>query len=260
MTQTPVLEVRNITKRFSVEHTILRTKGSVTAVDDVSFSVAPGEITALVGESGSGKTTVGKIIQGLSLPDSGTVYLSGRDASAMTRSERAAQTQMVFQDPFASLNPKLSVGAMLTEAVRQGRPESEDNQKAARDLLDSVGLSSGILNDYPHQFSGGQRQRLGIARALALHPKLLIADEPVSALDLSIQAQILNLILDLNESLNLSYLLITHDLAVVEQVADRVLVMREGKLEEQGSVDDVFNRPKTEYTKRLLSAALTVTT
>lgn len=259
----PLLELRNVSKQFRVEAGLFTTRGHVQAAQNISFSIEPGEIVALVGESGSGKTTLGKIIQGLQRQDRGTVLLNGTDANTMSRQERAAWVQMVFQDPYSSLNPKLTVSDTLNEALDQRkrmRKKSADQGAAhtAEQLLDIVGLSANILHDYPHQFSGGQRQRIGIARAIAMTPRLIVADEPVSALDVSIQAQILNLLLDLKSRLGLTYLLITHDLPVVEYLSDRVLVLHEGELVEQGVTREIFTSPRSDYTQKLLSATLPV--
>ena len=241
-----MLDVKNLSKKFPIESGLFKVKGYVQAVKNVSFSIAENEIVALVGESGSGKSTVGKLIQGLIQPDAGEILLDGK--------VRAREVQMIFQDPYASLNPKLSVGTMLKEALAL----SKSSQTPA-DLLKSVGLPADILHDYPHQFSGGQRQRLGIARALAANPKLIIADEPVSALDVTIQAQILKLLLSLKNERKISYLFITHDLSVVEELAGKVLVMKEGEIVEQGAVREIFERPQNAYTKTLLAATLRVT-
>ena len=249
-----MLEVKGLCKKFPIEGGFFRIKGFVGAARDVSFSVAENEVLALVGESGSGKSTVGKMIQGLIAPDSGQVLFDGQDAGAMTRKERARHVQMIFQDPYSSLNPKLSVGAMLGEALGLS-----GSSQTPGGLLKSVGLPPDILNDYPHQFSGGQRQRLGIARALAADPKVIVADEPVSALDVTIQAQILKLLLSLKNERKISYLFITHDLSVVQSLADRVLVMKEGGIAEQGTVKDIFERPQDPYTKTLLAAIPRVT-
>jgi ABC-type oligopeptide transport system ATPase subunit len=256
-----LVQINNLSKEFSVEKGLFRHADSVHAVNNVSFSIEQGEIVALVGESGSGKSTIGKMIQGLIEPSQGEILLNGRNAASFSRKEHAHFVQMIFQDPFASLNPKLSVGTMLREAIEQelsmhpaDYPADRSLKEIMESLLHSVGLHANILLDYPHQFSGGQRQRLGIARALAMKPKLIVADEPVSALDLSIQAQILNLLMDLNDSLEISYLLITHDLSVVQQVADRVLVIHDGQIIEQGPVEEIFQKPKETYTQKLLSA------
>jgi len=251
-----ILEVKNLTKNFPVEKGIFRTGGTVSAAKDVSFNIKRGEIVALVGESGSGKSTIAKMIQGLILPSSGVILFNGRSASGMTTKERATYVQMIFQDPFASLNPKLSIGTMLNEAVAASGRKEEDKTNA-ESLLRSVGMPADILNYYPHQFSGGQRQRLGIARALAMKPQLIVADEPVSALDISIQAQILNLLMDFNVNLGVSYLLITHDLAIVEHTADRILVINNGRIVEEGLTENVFESPAETYTKKLLASVLT---
>ena len=254
MLNTFMLSVKNLFKRFPVEGSFFRTKGFVEAVKNVSLEVGPDEIVALVGESGSGKTTVGKLIQGLAVPDSGEILFNGIRAESLSRKKRAAEVQMIFQDPFSSLNPKLSVGTMLREALMLA-----ENPEEPLALLDSVGLPPDILHDYPHQFSGGQRQRLGIARALAMRPRLVIADEPVSALDVSISAQILNLLLDLKAKTRISYLLITHDLSVVQSMADRILVMKDGEIVEEGSVASVYGSPKNSYTQTLLAAIPRIT-
>lgn len=249
-----MLEVKGLSKRFPIESSLFQIKGFVHAAQNISFTIAENEIVALVGESGSGKSTVGKIIQGLIAPDSGQILFDERDAGLLSRKERARHVQMIFQDPYSSLNPKLSVGAMLEEALGLS-----GNSQSPAVLLKSVGLPSDILNDYPHQFSGGQRQRLGIARALAANPKVIIADEPVSALDVTIQSKILKLLLSLKIERKISYLFITHDLSVVQSLADRVLVMKEGKIVEQGSVADVYERPLDPYTITLLAAIPKVT-
>ena len=258
---TPVLEVRGLSKTFPIRRGLFRSGGEVAAVRNVSFSVGARETVALVGGSGSGKTTVARCVLGLVEPTAGEIVLGGSASGALTARERAGKVQMIFQDPFASLNPKLSAGTMLEEAVRlgwreaDGRPRREDVRAGARRLLESVGMPAEAMGNYPHQFSGGQRQRLGIARALAMKPYLIVADEPVSALDLSIQAQILNLLADLQNELGISYLLIAHDLSVVEHMADRVLILHGGALVEEGGVDAVFASPKSEAARALLRAA-----
>lgn len=247
-----LLEVKNLTKHYPIEAGLFQSAGYMAALQDVSFEVEPGQITAVVGESGSGKSTLARMIQGLLEPTAGEILFNGTSAAALSRKERAHFVQMVFQDPFASLNPRLSVGSMLKEALRQTPGAS------APELLRSVGLPDNILDNYPHQFSGGQRQRLGIARALAMNPRLIIADEPVSALDLSIQAQILNLLMYLNETKKIAILLIAHDLSVVKKMADQVLILKEGRVIERGPVEKIFTKPEDPYTKQLLSAALTL--
>lgn len=251
----PLLEVRNLSKRFPVEGGFPgRSRGFVEAVRGATFSLEPGETLALVGESGSGKSTLGKMIQGLIEPTAGEIFFRGEPAAPLSRRERARRVQMIFQDPFASLNPKMTVGNMLAEALRQGQRSQASGNGSAAGLLESVGLSASVAGHYPHQFSGGQRQRVGIARALALSPELIIADEPVSALDLSVQAQILNLLMDLKERLNISYLLIAHDLSVVEHMADRVMVMQNGAIVEQADKASLFKNPRHPYTRTLLAA------
>ncbi|MBI2118277.1 MAG: ABC transporter ATP-binding protein [Elusimicrobia bacterium] len=251
-----LLEVKNLVKRFSVEKGIFKKQGFIEAVKNVSFTIEEGEIVSLVGESGSGKSTIGRMIQGLIQSSSGEIYFEGKKAELLELKTRAQYAQTIFQDPFASLNPKLSIGFILKEALEQSKNlyKKEELLKEVKNLLDAVGLPQALLNDYPHQFSGGQRQRIAIARALAMQPKLIIADEPVSALDLSIQAQILNLLMDLNKNFGISYLLIAHDLSIVQQMSDKVMVIKNGEIVEQGSNEQIFNDPKETYTKNLLSS------
>lgn len=247
----PLLQVDRISRQFPIEGGVFRRRvGSVAAVREVSFSLARGETVGLVGGSGSGKSTIAKMIAGLMDPDAGTMTWEGQPLGLFTRQERARRIQMIFQDPFASLNSKLSVGTILREAlaVCGGSP------REAAELLEAVQLHPDALNHYPFQFSGGQRQRIGIARALALRPDLLIADEPLSALDLTIQAQILNLFQELRDRYRLTFLMITHDLAVVDQFCNRVLVLENGALVEEGPTAEVLSRPKHTYTQRLLDA------
>jgi len=256
-----ILDVKNLRKYFPVERGIFRrVVDYVRAVDDISFDIRKGEIFALVGESGCGKTTTAKLVVRLLEPTGGKIFFYGKDVSLMGRRELSQKIQIIFQDPFASLNPRLTIGTIVGEAVRQRWEASGEKVKTKKleqeieELLVRVGLPGDILDDYPHQFSGGQRQRIGIARALAMRPQLIVADEPVSSLDISVQAQILNLLLDLRDSLGLSYLLIAHDLNVVRFLSDRVTVMYQGKIVEAGSVDTVYNSPHHLYTKRLLQA------
>ena len=230
------------------------------AVDGISFSVAAGETVGLVGESGSGKTTVGRAIIKLAPVTSGVVLWEGRDVvSALTDSEfrpYRKHIQMIFQDPYGSLNPRLTVEAIVGEALEIHFPELSASERRARvaELLHQVDLKPDHARRYPHEFSGGQRQRIGIARALAVNPRLIICDEPVSALDVSVQAQIINLLQDLQEKLGLAYLFIGHDLGVVEHISSRVLVMNGGKIVESGSCEEIYRNPKDDYTKRLLAA------
>jgi oligopeptide transport system ATP-binding protein len=256
----PLLEVRDLVKRFPIKSGVVfdRTVGYVDAVDGVSFEIREHETLGLVGESGSGKSTTGYCVLQLLRPTSGSVSFEGTELTEL-RGEQLRQMrremQIVFQDPYASLDPRMTVGDIVAEPLvvhRIGnRPSRRD---VVRGLLDTVGFNPDFTNRYPHEFSGGQRQRIGIARALALNPKLLVCDEPVSALDLSIQAQILNLLKDLQHELGLAYLFIAHDLAVVRTMSDRIAVMKNGKIVEQGPAKQVHSNPQHDYTKALLAA------
>jgi len=257
---TPLLEVRDLRKHYqSPGSWISRRKASkVYAVDGVSFSVAAGETLALVGESGCGKTTTGKSILRLIEPTSGTVQLNGRDllsldAGAMREQRR--EMQIIFQDPYASLNPRMTAGELVAEPLRNFG-ESNDAQRNERVawLFSKVGLRPEAMKKLPHEFSGGQRQRLGIARALALSPKLIVCDEPVSALDVSVQAQVVNLLMDLQAEFGIAYLFVAHDLAVVRHISHRVAVMYLGKIVEIAGRDTLFRAPLHPYTEILLSA------
>ena len=253
----PVLEVRDLRKTFVTSGGFFKPKRSVTAIDGVSFTIARGEVLGIVGESGSGKSTVGRAIVRLVEADSGEVILDGQDMNALNADQlrRAGRrVQMIFQDPYASLNPRKKILHALSEGpIVQGVPREKAHARA-RELLEIVELDAGAADRYPHEFSGGQRQRIGIARALAMDPDLIIADEAVSALDVSIQAQVLTLLRDLQERLHLSLMFITHDMRVAAQLCDRVAVMQHGKLVEIGPVQDVFLSPKAEYTRNLLAA------
>jgi peptide/nickel transport system ATP-binding protein len=261
---TTLLEVRDLKVHFPIRKGLLqRTVAHVHAVDGVSFDLQAGRTLALVGESGCGKTTVGKAILQLIAPTAGSVQLGGVELTGL--SGRAlqplrAQAQMVFQDPFASLNPRLRIGSIIAEGMRAlGQRELTQKIISERiaDLLEQVGLRADMATRYPHEFSGGQRQRIAIARALAVNPKLIVCDEPTSALDVSVQAQIINLLLDLQQKLGLAYLFITHNMAVVDYLADDVAVMYKGRIVEMGSADDVLGNPQHAYTQTLLSAAFT---
>ena len=229
----------------------------VRAVDDVSLTVARGEVLGLVGESGSGKSTLGRTAVRLVTPDGGQVMVGGTDLAALSDEELRKQrhkVQMVFQDPYASLNPRQRImGAITDGPITRGIPRKEAEARA-RELLEIVGLGADAASRFPHEFSGGQRQRIGIARALAMDPELIIADEAVSALDVSIQAQVLDLLRELREKLELSFLFITHDLRVAAQLCDRIAVMQKGKRVEIGTVHDIFLNPQQEYTRKLLAA------
>ena len=255
----PLLEVRNLKKYFPVRSGVFsRISGWVKAVDDVSFVVRRSETLGLVGESGCGKTTVGRSILRLIEPTSGEVRFTGEDILKMDMAQlrqKRRQMQMIFQDPYSSLNPRMTVGAIIGEPLRvHGLANGADLDRRVHSLLDRVGLSPSYASRYPHEFSGGQRQRIGIARALALNPQFIVCDEPVSALDVSIQAQILNLLEELQQQSSLSYLFVSHDLNVVEHIADRVAVMYLGKIVEIASVDELFRNPRHPYTVALMSA------
>ncbi|MGP6169894.1 ABC transporter ATP-binding protein [Microbacterium sp. A204] len=256
----PLLRVEHLRVTYPVRSSVLlRKAGEKVAVSDVNFTLDPGKTVGLVGESGSGKSTVARTIIGLVSPDSGAIEFEGRDITRLRRRELHAvrrDMQMVFQDPFASLNPRLTVRDIIVEAWRAhpGVVSRRDWTREAQELLDRVGLNPDYLDRFPHQFSGGQRQRIGIARALALRPKLIICDEAVSALDVSVQAQVLNLLAELQSELNLAYLFISHDLSVIEHICDRVLVLDQGVVVEDGTPRDLVDNPQHPYTKKLFAA------
>jgi len=255
-----LLEVTDLVKHFPVKRGLLvnHEVDRVRAVDGVSFSVRRGETLGLVGESGSGKSTLCRAVLQLLAPDSGSVRFEGREIAGLSRRAMRPlrrEMQIVFQDPYASLNPRKRVGQIVAEPLRlQGESSGTELRGAAQELLDRVGLSAEHYDRYPHEFSGGQRQRIGIARALALRPKLIVADEPVSALDVSIRAQILDLLAELQKDFGLTYLFVAHDIGVVRHVSDRIAVMHEGRIVEEGPADQVCERPSDAYTKQLLAA------
>jgi oligopeptide/dipeptide ABC transporter ATP-binding protein len=256
----PLLEIQNLRVHFPVKQGVfMRASGSVKAVEDVSLTVSAGEAVGLVGESGCGKTTLGRALLRLVEPTGGSVRFDGEDITALPAKElraRRRQFQMIFQDPFSSLNPRLTVGQSIGEALDIHRLTPDRAARTARigELLRSVGLAPEHAERYPHEFSGGQRQRIGIARALAVEPRLIVCDEPVSALDVSVQAQVINLLQDLQRDRGLAYLFISHDLAVVEHLCQRVVVMYLGRVVETGNTREVCRAPKHPYTQALLSA------
>jgi ABC-type oligopeptide transport system ATPase subunit len=260
---TPLLDVQHLVKEYHRRGAFLGGGSTVRAVDDVSFSVMKGEMFGIVGESGSGKTTTGRCILRLIEPTSGAVRFQDTDVLALSpRDLRAARRhfQIVFQDPYSSLNPRMTVGAIVEEPlVIHAIGTKADRQARVRELFDLVGLSADSIGRYPHEFSGGQRQRIGLARAIALEPSFIVADEPVSALDVSVQAQVVNLLLDLQQRLGLTYLFLAHDLRLVRQVCHRVAVMYRGQIVELGSAADVFDTPAHQYTRALISAIPSVT-
>jgi ABC-type oligopeptide transport system ATPase subunit len=253
-----LLDVRHLTKEFGRKAGLLRRATQVRAVDDVSFSIDEGETFGLVGESGSGKTTTGRCILRLVEPTSGEVFFRGENVLRLSRArmrQARRQMQIVFQDPYSSLNPRMRVGSIVEEPlIIHGIGSRAERRARVAQLFDLVGLDPSQLSRYPHQFSGGQRQRIGLARALALNPSLVIADEPVSALDVSVQAQVINLLMELQQNLRLTYLFIAHDLRLVRHVCSRVAVMYLGRIVEMGPTERLFDAPAHPYTRALLSA------
>ena len=253
-----ILEVKNLCKYFQVKNGIFQKKSFVKAVDNVSFTIRKGETLGLVGESGCGKTTTGRTILKLYNPTSGNIIFNGEDITKKSEKEMISlrrKMQMIFQDPYASLNPRMTVGDIVGEAIDiHGLYKGSERNERIRYLLDKVGLNGGHINRYAHEFSGGQRQRIGIARALAVEPDFIVCDEPISALDVSIQAQVIKMLEELQEELNLTYLFIAHDLSMVKHISTHIGVMYLGQMVEKGPSNDVYLRPKHPYTKALLSA------
>jgi oligopeptide transport system ATP-binding protein len=256
----PLLEVTDLVKHFPLKRGVLieREVDRVRAVDGIRFSIPRGQTLGLVGESGSGKSTACRAVLQLIRPTSGSVRFEGEEIVGLSRRRMRPlrrEMQMIFQDPQASLNPRKRVGQIVGNPLKlQGVASGAQLRARVQELLERVGLSPEHYDRYPHEFSGGQRQRIGIARAIALKPKLIVADEPVSALDVSIQAQIVNLLDDLQDELGLTYLFVAHDIGVVRHIADRIAVMHDGRIVEQGSADQVCERPHDDYTKQLLAA------
>ena len=254
----PLVRARRLVKHFPVRSGLFgRTRGAVQAVDDISFDLYPGETLALVGESGCGKSTAGKLLLRLIEPTAGKVWFDGRDLFSLPEREvrsLRSEMQVIFQDPYGSLNPRMTVGDMLAEALHLHGLHAGRARERVIELLGLVGLAPEHARRYPHEFSGGQRQRIGIARALAVEPRLIVCDEPVSALDVSIQAQVINLLQDLQREFNLAYVFIAHDLAVVKHIATRVAVMYLGKIVELADKQALFANPRHPYTRALLSA------
>ena len=255
---TELLELRDVVKHFPVRDALGRRAGAVHAVDGVSLSVAEGEVLAIVGESGCGKSTLGRVMLRLIEPDSGSVRFAGEDLASLSPSAlraRRRDMQIIFQDPFGSLDPRMTVAQAIAEPLRLHRlvPRAEEANRVA-ELLRRVGLRPESAGRWPHEFSGGQRQRIAIARALASNPRLIIGDEPVSALDVSVQAQVINLLRDLIRDLRLTFVLVSHDLGVVRHVADRVAVMYLGRIVEEGPAEEVLGAPRHPYTRALVAA------
>jgi peptide/nickel transport system ATP-binding protein len=258
--KTPILKVENLVKRFALDKPFFgKVKNFVNAVDCVNLDVYPGETLGLVGESGCGKTTLGRSILRLVEPDSGKILFEEKDILHLNQQKLKQERKninIVFQDPYSSLNPRLSIGNAIVEPMRvHGLFKSRNERKQkALELLEKVGLEAMHFHRYPHEFSGGQRQRIVIARALALNPKFIICDEAVSALDVSVQAKVLNLLNDLKKEFGFTYIFISHDLSVVRFMSDRIMVMKDGQIVEVGDADEVYHKPKTDYTKQLIQS------
>ena len=259
--RTPLLKVEHLSKEFPAESGMFAKRFSkrvVSAVNDISFEIYPGETFGLVGESGCGKSTTGRTIMRLTKPTAGKVFFQGKDVAEMSKHEikdMRREMQFIFQDPYASLNPRMTIGEIVSEPMTiHGVGTKEERIERVRELLDVVGLNPEHINRYPHEFSGGQRQRVGIARALIMNPKLIIADECISALDVSIQAQVVNLMKDIQQETGTAYLFIAHDLSMVKYISDRIGVLHLGHLLETGTTEEIFEHPIHPYTRSLLSA------
>ncbi|WP_458699824.1 ABC transporter ATP-binding protein [Sulfurospirillum sp. 1307] len=253
-----LFEVKHLKKHYEVKKGLFAKPTTIKAVNDISFEVKKGEILSIVGESGCGKSTTAKLLMTIEKPTAGEIFFEGKDITKFSEKELQEyrkKVQIIFQDPYSSLNPRWKVGKIIAEPLKLNTnfSDKEIKQKVL-EIMEKVGLREDWYDRYPHQFSGGQRQRIGIARALVINPEVIICDEPVSALDVSIQAQVLNLLLDLQEEFNLTYVFISHDLGVVEHISDRIVVMYFGDIVESSDVDTIFEHPKHEYTKTLLSA------
>ena len=254
----PVLELENVVKTYNIKQGLFEKPKPLKAVNDVSLTLKTGEVLGVVGESGCGKSTLAKILLGLEVPTEGKVLVEGEDIGGQDRLALARRIQPIFQDPYSSLNPRKTIADIVSLPLRvHGIGDAKSRAKSVRDTLELVGLPARVLNTYPSQMSGGQRQRVAIARALIMHPEIVICDEPTSALDVSVQSQILNLLNDLRSEFGLTYLFISHDLAVVEHLATRVAVMYLGRIVEEAAVADLFERPRHPYSRALLNSVLT---
>ena len=257
-----LFNIKNLTKHYTISKGLFKEPTTIKAVNGINFDVKRGEILSIVGESGCGKSTTAKLIMGIEELTSGDIIFEGKNLKDFTKTdwgEYRKKVQIIFQDPYSSLNPRWKVGKIIAEPLKLNTTLSDKEiRHRVYELMQKVGLQREWYERYPHQFSGGQRQRIGIARALALNPEVIVCDEPVSALDVSIQAQVLNLLLDLQEEFGLTYIFISHDLGVVEHISDRIVVMYFGDIVEAKTVDDLFENPEHDYTQKLLSAIPTI--
>ena len=262
MSKEKIFEIKNLEKAYSISKGLFSAPTLIHAVNKISFDVYKGETYSIVGESGCGKSTTAKLLLNIEQPSSGQIFFKGKDIATFDKEEwkeYRKKVQIIFQDPYSSLNPRWTVGKIIAEPLELNTTLSKKEIVAeVYEIMKRVGLEKDWYDRYPHQFSGGQRQRIGIARALVLKPEVIVCDEPVSALDVSIQAQVLNLLLDLQEEFSLTYVFISHDLSVVEHISDRIMVMYFGDIVELSSVEELFSNPKADYTKRLLGAIPTI--